>query len=177
MIEINVSQLLKSPVGTTRHYEVDDQVVIGDNPSVVQGEVTLLRTDRGILVTGKLKTDIRMTCARCLGQFQQPLVLKLEEEFFPTIDILSGAPISTSEEEPGTFTIDRNNILNLDEAVRQYALLAVPIKPLCKPDCAGLCPTCGANLNLESCGCPAHVIDPRWQKLADAKDINQEIKR
>ena len=177
MIEINVSQLLKSPVGTTRKYEMDDQVDIGDGPVVVRGEVTLLRTGRGILVTGRLKTDVQLTCARCLSQFHQPLTLVIEEEYFPTIDILTGAPVSAPEDEPGAFTIDQNNILDLGEAVRQYALLAKPMKPLCRQDCSGLCPTCGTNLNVKSCNCPKNVIDPRWQKLADAKNTQLETKR
>ena len=177
MLEINVSQLLKSAVGTTRKYEVDDEASIGDSTSVVRGEVMLLRTGRGILVTGKLKTEVQLTCARCLSQFRQPLTLEIEEEYFPTIDILSGVPVSVPEDEPGAFSIDQNNILDLGEAVRQYALLAVPIKPLCKQDCAGLCPACGVNLNVKTCECPPIVVDPRWQKLADAQKQKEETKR
>ncbi|OGO38152.1 MAG: hypothetical protein A2147_10555 [Chloroflexi bacterium RBG_16_57_8] len=174
MLEINVAQFLKSPIGTTRKYEVDEPVKISDGMSVVRGEVDLLRTNRGILVTGRLVTDIEITCARCLSQFRQPLTLDIEEEYFPTIDILTGSPVAVPEDEPGAFTIDDNNILDLGEAVRQYSLLAVPMKPLCREDCPGLCPTCGANLNVVSCDCPRADTDPLWQKLADKAELTTQ---
>ena len=164
MIDTNVSQLLKSPLGTTRKYDVDEQVNIGEETPHVRGEVTLLKTNRGILVTGRLETDIELTCSRCLSLFRQPVTLEIEEEYFPTIDILTGTAVSVPEDDPGAFTIDQNNIIDLTEAIRQYALLAIPMKPLCREDCAGLCPTCGTNLNVKSCSCPP-VVDPRLEKL------------
>jgi uncharacterized protein len=164
VIEINVSQLLKSPIGTTRNYEVDEKLLVGEETSHVRGEVNLLRTNRGILVTGRLETEIGLTCSRCLGQFHQPVTLEIEEEYFPSIDILTGSQIDVPEDEPDAFVIDQNNILDLSEAIRQYALLAVPMKPLCKENCAGLCPTCGVNRNLKTCSCPP-AVDPRLEKI------------
>jgi uncharacterized protein len=164
LVEINVSQLLKSPLGTTRNYEVDEKINIGEDTPHVRGEVILLRTNRGILVTGRLETDIGLTCSRCLTPFRQPVTLEIEEEYFPTIDILTGSTLAVPEDEPDPFVIDQNNILDLTEAIRQYSLLAVPMKPLCKKNCAGLCPTCGTNLNVKKCNCPP-VVDPRLEKL------------
>jgi uncharacterized protein len=103
-----------------------------------------------------------------LSKFRQPLKIKFEEEFLPTIDILSGAPLPEPEES-GVFIIDEQHILDLTEAARQYSLLAIPMKALCKKDCAGLCPTCGKNLNEGKCRCPSVKIDPRWSKLAELK--------
>ena len=80
-------------------------------------------------------------------------------------DMVSGAPLPLPE-EPDCFTIDEHNILDLTEAIRQYALLTVPMKPLCHQDCAGLCPTCGINLNQASCDCPPEPADPRWSELS-----------
>jgi uncharacterized protein len=68
-------------------------------------------------------------------------------------------------DEPGAFRIDERHIIDLSEAVRQYTLLAVPMKPLCEAACAGICPTCGKNLNLGACRCPPPEGDPRWAKL------------
>jgi uncharacterized protein len=92
------------------------------------------------------------------------MTLNFEEEYLPTIDAVSGAPLPLPE-EASTFTIDEHHILDLTEAIRQYALLAVPMKPLCRKECAGLCPNCGKNLNQGPCDCPAQNIDPRWSKL------------
>jgi uncharacterized protein len=164
MIQINVAQLLKEPVGSTRAYEVDDAVKITDGDRPVKGQVNLIRTNRGILLKSALNTEMELTCSRCLTQFIYPLSLEIEEEYFPTIDILTGAPVTTPD-EPGAFTIDQNNILDLTEAIRQYTLLSIPMKPLCQTDCAGLCPTCGTNLNEEQCQCLPKPVDPRWAKL------------
>jgi len=125
--------------------------IAGDN-SMVQGEVGLTRTDRGILVKATLHTEVKVSCSRCLGLFDCPLALNIEEEYFPTVDVVSGTPLSFPE-EPGCFTIDEHHILDLTEAIRQYGLLAMPMKPLCREDCAGLCPSCGHNLNQGTCSC------------------------
>lgn len=166
IMEINVSHLFKAPIGTVRNYEVNEVVdITGDGSgSLIQGEVRLMRTDRAILVKGALHTEIEATCSRCLSLFSCPLTISIEEEYFPTVDIVSGAPLSLPE-EAGCFTIDEHHILDLTEAIRQYALLAMPMKSLCREDCAGLCPNCGYNLNEMPCGCPAQEVDPRWAKL------------
>lgn len=136
--------------------------------SVVKGEVKLTRTDRSILMTGILRTDVEVPCSRCLTLFRQPLTMDIEEEYFPTIDVSSGAAVAVPN-EPGCFTIDEHHILDLTEAVRQYALTAIPIQTICKPECAGLCPVCGQNLNEKQCGCKVKEIDERWAKLLELK--------
>lgn len=145
-MEINVAQLLQSPIGTVRDYEVDEVAIIaGDKDgNLVRGEVRLVRTQRGILVSGVFHTEMELTCSRCLSTFHMPLMVKIEEEFLPTIDILSGLPLPPSD-EPGAFMIDDHHVIDLAEAVRQYVLMAVPMKPLCEENCAGLCPQCGRN--------------------------------
>ena len=165
-MQINVSQLLKSSIGKTRDYTMSEIVDIAGDGSghSVQGEVRLLRTHRGILAKGMLKTEPALTCSRCLTSFSFPLSLNIEEEYIPAVDVTSGAPLP-SPEEPDTFTIDENHVLDLTEAIRQYTLLATPMKPLCRENCAGLCPNCGHNLNLGPCDCPAHEVDPRWSEL------------
>lgn len=148
MLIVDVSQLIKEPIGALRHYRIDES---GDSP--VRGEVDLLRTDRGILVTGTLETEAKAVCSRCLGSFDQPLTINIEEEYLV-------------KAEGGAFTISEDQEIGLTEVVRQYSLLAFPMKPLCRQDCAGLCPWCGYNLNLGPCGCPAGERDPRFAQLA-----------
>ena len=85
-MQINVAQLLKTAIGTIRNYEVKGVVDIGGNgmDSAVWGKCSLMRTDRGILVKGRLHTEAKVTCSRCLTLFSYPLVLDVEEEYFPT---------------------------------------------------------------------------------------------
>jgi len=164
MTQINVAQLLKSPIGATRRHEVDERLMIGEAECLVKGELTLMRTNRGILVTGQVKTNMELTCSRCLELFGCPLTMDIQEEYFPTMDVNTGASLPPLE-DPAAFTVDHNNTLDVAEAIRQYALLAVPMKPLCKEDCAGLCATCGANLNVGACHCPPNVVDSRLAGL------------
>ena len=161
-MRIDVSQQLKSPIGTIQDYEVSEVIdILGDGSNcLVQGEVSLMRTSRGILVNGTLHTDVEITCSRCLALFSCPLTLKIEEEYCPITDVVASAPLPLPN-EPGCFVIDERHVLDLTEALCQYAVLAMPMKPLCRQDCAGLCPHCGHNLNQGTCHCPPQAADPR----------------
>ncbi len=165
-MQLNVSQLLQSPVGTMRDYQVNEIVdVLGDgNVYPIEGEITLMRTHRNILVKGVLASEVELTCSRCLSPFRRPLSLNIEEEYVPTIDVFSGVPLPLPE-EAGSFTIDEHHVIDFTEAIRQYILLAIPMKPLCREECAGLYQNCGYNLNQGPCGCPQREVDPRWSEL------------
>ena len=175
-MQINVSQQLKSSIGSIREYEVNGIIDITGkgNSTRVQGKVNLMRTDRGILVKGVLDTGVGLTCSRCLRLFACPLVLNIEEEYFPITDVVTGTSLP-SPDEPGSFTIDEQHVLNLAEAIRQYTSLATPMKPLCRTDCAGLCPTCGSNLNQAPCNCPPKPVDPRWAELSKFAPAKEQV--
>ena len=160
-MKINVVQQLKEHIGSVREYDIDET---DDEGFPVRGRVRLLRTNRSILVTGNLDTIVRCECSRCLVQFEYPLMMNIEDEFFLTRDPVSGLPLPPPT-EPGAFLIDENHILDLGEAVRQYKIIALPMKPVCREDCAGLCPHCGRNLNFETCECPPAPPDARWAPL------------
>ncbi len=172
-MDINVAQLLKAPTGTTREYKVDEEIEFGEDSSKhpVKGDVKLTRTQRGILVQARLDVEAELTCSRCLTVFGCPLSLDIEEEYIPSIDIISGVPLSAPDDESAesALLIDEHHVLDLTEAVRQYTLLAAPMKPLCREDCAWLCQTCGQNLNHGACQCPKQDIDPRWADLTKLK--------
>lgn len=169
-MQINVSQLLQEPIGSIREFKVDEAVdIFGDGKKYgVSGSCRLLRTQRSILTSCILDTEVELTCSRCLDTFRLPLKLKFEEEYFPTVEVSNGAPL-TLPDEPGIFTINAHHILDLTEATRQYAVMANPMKPLCRKDCAGLCQRCGQNLNLGQCECPRQEIDSRWSALTQLK--------
>jgi len=169
-MQINVAQLLRSSVGAKRKYQVSEAVdITGDGKGrLVEGEINLLRTNRSILARVKLQTEVELTCSRCLSIFISPLALAFEEEYIPSIDIDSGVRLPRPE-EPGTFVVDEHHIIDLTEAIRQYVEMAIPMKPLCREGCAGLCQQCGRNLNLGDCNCPVEEIDPRWSRLTELR--------
>jgi uncharacterized protein len=164
-MEFNVAQLLREPVGSSRAYTVDETCVADENTVVsVRGDVSLLRTDAGILVTATLTTPVRAECSRCLAPTTVVAQMSIEEEFYATVDVVTGAPLPLPD-EPTAFLIDAHHILDLCEAVRQQLILVEPMQPLCRPDCAGLCPVCGSDLNSGPCKCPPQQSDARWAAL------------
>jgi uncharacterized protein len=171
MISYNVSGLLKSEPGAQRVYDVEVDITgIDDELNLVSpltGKLRLIRTDSGILATGTLQAEVRVACTRCLAPMTVSLHIELEEEFRPSIDIFTGATIEPAEGEDGVTIIDERHILDLTEVLRQDLLLALPTSALCRPDCQGLCPTCGANLNEESCSCQREAEDSRLAVLRE----------
>ena len=174
-MRFRVSQELRQSVGTEFSMELrqrsvflDDDVAVAD----LRGSAHMLRTDRGLLVTVQARARIQGTCSRCLATVQLPIQVDFQEEFIPVVDPVSGAHISAAEAED-IFVIDADLMLDLGEALRQYALMSSPSKPLCRPDCAGLCLTCGASLNDGPCSCQS-LSDKRWRALAALKSKNQE---
>lgn len=164
-MQINVAQLLSEPVGAKRSYKIDE-LAGENNENHITGEVDLIRTNRGILVMGELATEINGCCSRCLGQARVPIIFKMEDEYFPVIDINSGVYVKSS---PDDFTISENHILDLNEAIRQYIIMATPTKILCKPDCQGICPVCGQELSKGDCGHQNKSYDRRWDKLVQTE--------
>lgn len=160
-MRINVAQLLKESIGSSRSYQINESVG-EEGINSVKGEITLTRTDRGILVKGAMAANVTGICSRCLSPVDYLVNFDLEDEFFPSAEIASSSPLP---EEATSFTIDDNHVLDLSEVIRQYTLLAMPTKPLCRPDCAGLCPSYGYDLNQSSCQCSSRVYNQRWSKL------------
>jgi len=169
-MRFNVAQLLKGPTGAERRYRLSEDIRHLD-PDLhpvgpLEGTVTLMRTSQGILVSGELRTMLRLECDRCLEPCDVEVELELTEEFRPTI-MINDVPIDPTpeDERDEALTIDEHHELDLTEVIRQALWLAVPMEALCRVDCAGLCPQCGGNRNLGECQCVGLVIDPRWAVL------------
>ena len=174
-MRFRVSQELRQPVGTEFALDLRERSLLLDDDSAlsdVHGEASLLRTDRGLLATLRAKARLERACSRCLAPVELPIEIDFQEEFIPVVDPLSGTHIASDEAED-SFVIDADLMLDLGEALRQYALMSAPGKPLCRPGCAGLCPTCGANLNDGPCACQYEDEDP-WQALAALKTNDKE---
>ena len=119
-MQINVSQLLQEPIGATREVQFDEAAVLENGRAHrMRGNCQLLRTQRSILVKCRLNADADLTCSRCLSTFRCPLTMKFEEEYLPTVDVVTGAPLDTNGDS-GSFTINQQHILDLQEAIRQY---------------------------------------------------------
>ncbi len=131
-----MAQLLKEPVGSSRSYDMDEAIKEEITGSV-KGEIMLVRSRQGILVRGKLTAEVELICSRCLNSFLCPISFAIKEEFLSTVDVSSGLPLSLPEES-NSFIIDSEHMLDLGKLIRQYVLLNLPMKPLCRSDCAGI---------------------------------------
>lgn len=158
----NVAQLLREPVGGTRSYE------LAPEPPVHRGTVQLIRTPDGVLVRAQADVVIDATCSRCLAPFGYPAHISFEEVYMQQVDVLSGQRLAKAI-DPDSFLIDPNHTIDITEAVRQYSEMAAAMQPLCRPDCPGLCPVCGQDLSIATCGCDRTPLDSRWMALAALK--------
>ena len=173
----NVSQLLKEHTGPSRHHQLHEDISDLDPTlkplTALNGNVELIRTPDGILVRADLHTSVELTCSRCLTQFSMPVRFKVDEEFLPTVDIMTGARLPETEDTDPATLIDIHHLLDLTEIVRQDLNLALPYVPLCRNECKGLCPNCGQNWNDGDCDCTEQALDPRFavlQQLLDDKE-------
>jgi uncharacterized protein len=167
-LRFNVAQLLQQHVGATRQHEFDDPVLaLGEGLELrpVSGTVKFTRTKNGVLAQTTAEGAIVIECVRCLTDFAQPVAMTFDEEYYATVHPTIGIPLPDPE-EADTFRINSNHLLVLGDAVREYALLALPIAPICREDCRGLSQS-GINLNEEPEANTAadEVIDERLAAL------------
>lgn len=174
----NVSQLLKAHVGESRHYSLQEPIDTLDNAikplSDLTGNVDLIRTNDGVLVRANLRTNVELTCSRCLVEFGYPVRFQIDEEYHPTIDIVTGARLPQPEDVDRATLIDDHHILDLTEMVRQNLTLEIPMVPVCRNNCQGLCPICGKNRNDEQCNHEAETLDPRLAILKNLLDESEQ---
>jgi uncharacterized protein len=173
-VRFNAAQLLRANSGEIRIFEVDDRVAFDEDGVVViepvRGQLRLTRDHAGILVQGELSTRVSMACARCLAPAEAEISFTVEEEFQPSVFIPGGPPVPPLDEQDPATQIDEHHVLDIAEVVRQGVAVAIPWNAVCRADCRGLCPRCGADLNSEQCSC-AEEPDPRWAALEALKDI------
>lgn len=127
-----------------------------------------------IRVRGRIEAGVRLGCDRCLAPAALPLEVEFETAFIPQ-------ERAAAEPENVELLVDDMGIsafegdaIDLDELVREQILLALPSRHLCREDCKGLCPDCGADLNAGHCGCARDETDPRWAALAGWKNKDPE---
>ena len=167
-LRVNVAQLMKEPVGSTCSHGFDQRFEpLGDEQPTIhaRGNVRLTKSVDGAWVTGKVDATVESVCSRCLALFGHLAHVEFEEKYLSSVDIAVGRRLRAGgETENDEFIIDEHHTLDLAEAIRQHALAAVPINPLCRTDCLGLCQVCGADLNEGPCH-EIQKIDPVWASL------------
>jgi uncharacterized protein len=156
---VSVARLLSKP-GETWHIErsgwLDHLQVVGtwldqSQPVEVEAELEAL-SGGGVMVSGTVRFSWRAECRRCLSPAAGDGAASVRELF-----VADGDPETTYAMTP--------DLLDLEPLARDAVLLELPLAPVCRPGCKGLCPTCGRDLNESGCDCPVGERDPRWQAL------------
>ncbi len=143
-LRINVGFLRHQSIGTYRemHFEFPKiQLEPDEDIHELSGMVRISRTPQGLLVEGEFSGKMGAECVRCLAEFLQPLKTSFEELY---------AFDQRSVSDSGLILPEDANI-DLGPIVREYLLIEMPINPVCRPDCKGLCPVCGEDLNQRTC--------------------------
>ena len=137
-----------------------------------QGSVD--REGEGFRLSGRLEYEQTVTCGRCL----EPVLLSVGSDV--RLRLLKAVPapvdsepvdseIELTEDDLETLYVEGGELDTL-QLVREQLQLNIPMRSLCSETCQGLCPTCGANRNSESCGCDQDKVDPRWEALKTLRD-------
>ncbi|MDO4920775.1 MAG: DUF177 domain-containing protein [Phascolarctobacterium sp.] len=161
MIKINVAEIKKRLVGAKNlAFELEPaELEITPEEMALMGSVRLEGTISNVgdvlLLKARLSGQVKRTCGRCLKEFTAAAEAEVVEKFYP-----AGA----ENIENDAFVYD-SDVIEITEPLREGLLLAEPMQALCKPDCRGLCPVCGADLNEGDCGCDRLTVDPRLAAL------------
>jgi uncharacterized protein len=156
-LRVNAAELLREP-GLRRNVSVEvapldvdaiDDAITGE----LAVELQLASTLDDLAVTGTIEVPWQGECRRCLRPLAETLVVEVDERY-----------AEHPAEHDDAFPID-HGLIDLAPMVREHVLLAVDDPRLCRADCPGLCPVCGADLTIGPCQCDAQVIDDRWAAL------------
>jgi uncharacterized protein len=124
--------------------------------------------DRQIRITGELETKIELVCARCLETVIEEVNRAFDLFYRPVTKDLKPKEDRLKDDDTEIGFFDGEGLF-LADVLKEQVLLALPLKVICRSDCRGLCPSCGANLNHEECRCETHATDPRLAPLARLK--------
>lgn len=157
-LRMNVGFILHQGVGTSRDVEFDlPAIEVSDDVELafLRGVLKLTRISQGLYLEGQLDAQIGLECDRCLTDIQHPLQVEPKELLrFPPQP--GGDPV---------LSVPETRIVDLRPLLREHFVLGMPMHPLCRPDCKGLCPECGGNRNESVCEHPEAEVDSRLAVL------------
>ncbi len=132
--------------------------------SPVKGELRIDKVGAEVLIKGHTLTEIELTCSRCLNNFKKEVNLDISITYHPLSE-LKGDEVYELHDYEMEVDFYSGDEIDIDNLIEEEIILSIPMKPLCSEECKGLCPKCGADLNITSCGCSNQVIDERFGML------------
>jgi uncharacterized protein len=164
---LDLSRLRSGVEMLTRRYEPSAFELAREDfrlaaPVDLTGEVR--KDTKKVRLTGRVVTTLECDCGRCLEPFAVPVDAPLDVLFLPASENAGSAEQEIAEDDLGV-SYYKDEVVDLGELMREQFYLALPMKPLCREDCQGLCPVCGINRNRETCSCQTTWVDPRMEVL------------
>jgi uncharacterized protein len=160
-LRLNVGFIIGNEVGYSHEFPFDyEKIRVADDLDLhnFSGSAHISRTPQGLLLTGRFESSLKVECVRCLREFETIIRWDMTEMFAFTQKSVTDSDLLVPEDAQ----------LDLAPLIRDYALTEIPISPVCKPDCKGLCPTCGQDRNKKDCG---HRTDTNDSPFAALKDL------
>ncbi len=157
---INIGFIAHEEIGRSHDFPFEfDKIVLGDDLELrnLDGIVNIGRTPQGLVLQADFSAETTVMCVRCLQDSDQELDWSFTELY----------AFDKRSETDSELILPEDGHIDLAEMIREYALLEVPISPICKPDCQGLCAECGQNLNEKDCGHKPIEPDSPFAKLKD----------
>jgi len=166
MIKIKVSNLANGRYD----YEFEGKAINLDILDPYEGNfktiVALSKFENQIILDSETGITANLVCDRCAKDFQAVINSKYRTVYLFRIS----SDEEVTEKEEVVYIHPETDKIDLDKDIREFAILAVPMKQLCSEDCKGLCPKCGKNLNEGTCNCTEETIDPRWEPIQKLKN-------
>ena len=135
----------------------------------------IFKDKQAFRLAGRVQTTLELKCSRCLEPFTMPVDQEFDLRYQPHA-VNTGEGEHEIEEDDLTTAFYENDQIDLGQLMREQFYLALPMKPLCREDCLGLCTLCGTNLNRETCSCQRDWEDPRLAVLKQLKDDHDHRK-
>lgn len=138
----------------------------------LQTRLRVIRVGEMVEVEGTVESQVRLACGRCLAEYDEPLLGRFALTYVREMPEVTGEDdgeeVELSAEDMG-LTLFHGDEIDLGEAIAEQVIMALPMRPLCREDCRGLCPQCGASLNEGDCGCELPVFNPKFAALKELK--------
>lgn len=165
---LNVQELAQRKEPVTLKESFDAAAAFAGIPGVkpltpVTAELTAYYVDKTIEVSGTIGCQVQLSCSRCL----EPVVHEMNVPFKETFKVVSKVAAESDGQDEEDYVPIQGERLELRPYVEEELALQLPLAPICREDCKGLCPECGQNRNERECGCNAEKIDPRLASLKD----------
>ena len=145
--------------------DIEESIDTNSVLSPVSARLRIEKAGAEIMVKGDLRAEIKLICSRCLKEYNGKLTVPVDTVYHPVEELKEEAHLSEVRSEELDLDFYSGEEIDLLDLVKEQVELNIPMKPLCDDACKGICPKCGADLNIRSCTCSVKDIDPRFESL------------